>query len=199
MIYCFLDTIYPLINIIFIVCFIWFHLKHALLFCRCHLLLVSCHLLHVKQHCYCLFYSVDKFTAFFKLLIFYFLFHRCTMYKVVCCPFTGMNHHGQNILFGCGFLLHEDNDSFCWLFDKFLKSMGMKAPLTIMTDQDLAMAKSIPKMFPTSVHRLCTWHISVNAKKRIGHLLRKNGFSKWFYFILNCVESESEFQFFWTK
>ena len=105
----------------------------------------------------------------------------------------------QNILFGCDFLLHEDYDSFCWLFKHFLKSMGGKSPITMMTDQDMAMAKSIPDMFPTSVHRLCTWHISENSKKRIGNLRRKKDFKKWFYFILSSIESESEFEFFWNK
>ncbi|XP_043687841.1 protein FAR1-RELATED SEQUENCE 5-like [Telopea speciosissima] len=39
-------------------------------------------------------------------------------------PFTGVNHHGQSILFGCGLIADETIESFIWLFSMWLKAMG---------------------------------------------------------------------------
>ena len=45
-------------------------------------------------------------------------------YNLICAPFVGVNHHWQNVMFGCTFLLDETTDSFKWLFKSFLNSMG---------------------------------------------------------------------------
>ncbi|XP_019160719.1 PREDICTED: protein FAR1-RELATED SEQUENCE 2-like [Ipomoea nil] len=69
------------------------------------------------------------------------------------------------------FLMNERIESFVWLFKEFSRSMGGKSPQTIMTYQCAAMAAAISKVFPTSRHRLCIWHIEI----------------------------EAEFQFYWTR
>ncbi|XP_019152215.1 PREDICTED: protein FAR1-RELATED SEQUENCE 12-like [Ipomoea nil] len=97
--------------------------------------------------------------------------YRTNKYDMICGPFVGMNHHYMNVMFGCGFLMNERIESFVWLFKAFSRSMGGKSPQTIMTDQCAAMAVAISKVFPTSRHRLCIWHI----------------------------ETEAEFQFYWTR
>ncbi|XP_019157956.1 PREDICTED: protein FAR-RED IMPAIRED RESPONSE 1-like [Ipomoea nil] len=97
--------------------------------------------------------------------------YRTNKYDMICGPFVGMNHHCMNVMFGCGFLMNERIESFVWLFKAFSRSMGGKSPQTIMTDQCAAMTAAISKVFPTSRHRLCIWHI----------------------------ETEAEFQFYWTS
>ncbi|XP_019190803.1 PREDICTED: protein FAR1-RELATED SEQUENCE 7-like [Ipomoea nil] len=97
--------------------------------------------------------------------------YRTNKYDMICAPFVGMNHHCMNVMFGCGFLMNERIESFVWLFKVFSRSMGGMSPQTIMTDQCAAMAAAISKVFPTSRHRLCIWHI----------------------------ETEAEFQFYWTR
>ncbi|XP_057248288.1 protein FAR1-RELATED SEQUENCE 5-like [Beta vulgaris subsp. vulgaris] len=45
--------------------------------------------------------------------------YRTNKYGMICGPFVGMNHHQRNVMFGVGFLLNEDTDSFVWLFESF--------------------------------------------------------------------------------
>ncbi|KAK3429729.1 hypothetical protein EUGRSUZ_E01219, partial [Eucalyptus grandis] len=126
--------------------------------------------------------------------------YRTNMYSLICAPFVGVNHHWKNTLFGCAFLLDETADSFIWLFEVFLKSMGNKAPKTIFTDQDHAMAKAIQIVFPNTQHRLCTWHIEKNANKNIPHLYQKSRFKdKYFSRLMYKCKSEDEFESTWRK
>ncbi|KAK3423692.1 hypothetical protein EUGRSUZ_F00557 [Eucalyptus grandis] len=126
--------------------------------------------------------------------------YRTNRYSLICAPFVGVNHHRKNTLFGCAFLLDETANLFIWLFEVFLKSMGNKAPKTIFTEQDHAMAKAIQIVFPNTQHRLCTWHIEKNANKNIPHLYQKPGFKdKYFSRLMYKCKSEDEFETTWRK
>ena len=72
----------------------------------------------------------------------------------------GINHHWNNILFGCAFLVNDTIELFIWLFETFFTAMGGKRSISIFTDQDQAMANAIKEVFAKSQHRLCLWHIS---------------------------------------
>ncbi|XP_040363289.1 protein FAR1-RELATED SEQUENCE 5-like isoform X3 [Rosa chinensis] len=122
---------------------------------------------------------------------------RTNKYNLICAPIVGVNHHWRNVMFGCAFLLDETTESFVWLFESFLESMGNKAPKTIFTDEDKAMAKEIGQVFPGTQHRLCTWHISKNAGKRIGSYLANPEFKKQFNKCLHGCSTETEFQASW--
>ncbi|XP_019179032.1 PREDICTED: protein FAR1-RELATED SEQUENCE 5-like [Ipomoea nil] len=125
--------------------------------------------------------------------------YRTNKYDMICAPFVGMNHHCMNVMFGCGFLMNERIESFVWLFKVFSRSMGGKSPQTIMTDQCAAMAAAISKVFPTSRHRLCIWHIGENSKKHIKTLRSNKDFLDMFNYVLKYTETEAEFQFYWTR
>lgn len=66
-------------------------------------------------------------------------------------------------MFGCAFLWDETADSFVWVFESILQAMGNKAPKTIFTNQDEAMAKAIKMMLPNTQYFLCTWHFGQNS------------------------------------
>ncbi|XP_059645355.1 protein FAR1-RELATED SEQUENCE 5-like [Cornus florida] len=125
--------------------------------------------------------------------------YRTNKYNMICAPFVGVNHHWKNVLFDCAFLLNETTASFVWLFEAFLEAMGNKAPSTIFTDQDSAMANAIRKVLPNTRHRLCTWHIMKNAAQIISTLFAnprfKDKLTKLFY---GC-ETEEEFESIWGK
>ncbi|XP_059627392.1 protein FAR1-RELATED SEQUENCE 5-like [Cornus florida] len=76
--------------------------------------------------------------------------------------FLGMNHHRETAVFGVALMYDETADSFVWLFETFLKVMGGKAPKTIVTDQDAAMAKALKQVMPMMKHHLCVWHLMNN-------------------------------------
>ena len=86
-------------------------------------------------------------------------------------PILGTNHHKQTIIFGCALLFNKTIESFVWLFETFLTAMSGKNPSTIFTDQDVAMAAAIAFVFPNTSHRLCLWHIYLNATKHLGHVI----------------------------
>lgn len=124
--------------------------------------------------------------------------YRTNKYNMICAPFVGVNHHWKNVLFGCAFLMDETIASFVWAFQSFLEAMGNKAPKTIFTDQDHAMANAIRTVFPNSDHRLCIWHIGKNATHHIAHLLGKPGFrDKYWHKLLYRCESEIEMETTW--
>ncbi|XP_021833719.1 protein FAR1-RELATED SEQUENCE 5-like [Prunus avium] len=119
--------------------------------------------------------------------------------NLVCSPILGVNHHWKNISFGCAFLLDESADSFIWLFETFLESMGNKQPKTIFTDEDKAMekAKAIETVFPETRHRLCNWQISKNATQHLASHCADPEFKKHFNkCFLDCF-TEVEFQNSW--
>nr|XP_043615969.1 protein FAR1-RELATED SEQUENCE 5-like [Erigeron canadensis] len=85
--------------------------------------------------------------------------YRTNKFNLPFAPFVGVNHHGKSILFGAALLENETETSFIWLFKQFLKCMHECPPVSIITDQDLAMGKAIAKVFPKTRHRFCAWHI----------------------------------------
>ncbi|KAJ0096937.1 hypothetical protein Patl1_29335 [Pistacia atlantica] len=62
--------------------------------------------------------------------------YRSNRYRLPFAPFTGVNHHGQPILFGCALLINESEASFVWLFKTWLEAMSGRPPVSITTDHD---------------------------------------------------------------
>ncbi|XP_040249684.2 protein FAR1-RELATED SEQUENCE 5-like [Aegilops tauschii subsp. strangulata] len=96
------------------------------------------------------------------------------MYNMPFAPFIGINRHGQSIMLGCGFVQQELASGYDWLFDAFLEAMDGLAPDNIITDQDVAMAQSIKRKFPATIHRCCRWHIMKKAQEKLGPVLARN-------------------------
>ncbi|CAN0885691.1 Protein FAR1-RELATED SEQUENCE 5 [Linum grandiflorum] len=78
--------------------------------------------------------------------------------------FVGFNNHHQGVVFGAALLYDETISSFVWLFNAFLRCMHNKAPYTMFTDQDPAMANAIHQALPKTYHTLYTFHIMQNAR-----------------------------------
>jgi zinc finger SWIM domain-containing protein 3 len=116
-------------------------------------------------------------------------------------PLLGTNHHKQTIIFGAALLFDETIPSFIWLFETFLTAMSGKHPSTIFTDQDAAMAGAIAYVFPNTSHRLCLWHIYLNAAKHLSHVINKHP-KKFLPAFKSCVyedRSEECFEEKWNK
>jgi zinc finger SWIM domain-containing protein 3 len=110
-------------------------------------------------------------------------------------PILGTNHHKQTIIFETALLFNDSIPSFIWLFETFLEAMSAKHPSTIFTEQDVAMAGAIAYVFLNTRHRLCLWHIYLNAAKHLGHIIQKHQ-EKFLPAFKSCVyEDRSEFHF----
>ncbi|GAA0164987.1 hypothetical protein LIER_20500 [Lithospermum erythrorhizon] len=93
--------------------------------------------------------------------------YRVNQYAVPFAPFTGVNHHGQTILFACALLLDESDTSFVWLFKTFLACMHDQAPVSITTDQDKSIEAAIPKVLPKTRHYINKWHVLQEGQQKM--------------------------------
>ncbi|KAL7614377.1 hypothetical protein Lser_V15G06796 [Lactuca serriola] len=64
----------------------------------------------------------DAYTKFRDVVVFD-VTYMTNKFKMAFAPFTGVNHHGQSILFGGALLENEKEEIFEWLFEHFLKCM----------------------------------------------------------------------------
>ena len=63
--------------------------------------------------------------------------------------------------------------------------MGGRHPISINTDQDLAMKGAIAKVFPNTHHHLCLWHIKKTFVEKLSHLYFKK--SKFKATMKKCI------------
>ncbi|KAH6781880.1 hypothetical protein C2S52_001302 [Perilla frutescens var. hirtella] len=114
--------------------------------------------------------------------------------------FVGVNHHKQTIVFGAALLYDETAETFMWLFDTFAEAMNGKQPKTILTDQDVAMAKALEIKWPETCHRLCIWHIYQNAAIHLSSVFASfKSFSVDFSSCIYDHEEEKEFLQAWQE
>ncbi|XP_019160934.1 PREDICTED: protein FAR1-RELATED SEQUENCE 5-like [Ipomoea nil] len=99
--------------------------------------------------------------------------YRTNRYKLVFVPFTGIDNHKRSITFGAGLLMREDVDSYVWLLEKFKKTM-CHDPICGVTDQDPALKVAVARVFGTSKHRFCMWHIMCKVGEKVGPILSKD-------------------------
>ncbi|XP_042041249.1 protein FAR1-RELATED SEQUENCE 5-like [Salvia splendens] len=79
-------------------------------------------------------------------------------YCMIFAPFTGKDNHGSHVTFVARLLSKENANSFSWLFNQFVKCMGV-APKLIVTDQDLGMKVVVEEVLVNTRHRWCMWHV----------------------------------------
>ncbi|KAE8717885.1 Protein FAR1-RELATED SEQUENCE 3 [Hibiscus syriacus] len=119
-------------------------------------------------------------------------------YQVPFAPFTGINHHGQMILFGCALLLDESELSFTWLFRTWLSAMNGRPPVSITTDQDRAIQAAVAQVFPETRHCICKWHILREGQERLAHVyLAHPSLYGDLYSCINFSESIEDFESSW--
>ncbi|XP_028066897.1 protein FAR1-RELATED SEQUENCE 5-like [Camellia sinensis] len=107
--------------------------------------------------------------------------------------------YGEAVIFGTALMYDETAESFTWLFQIFLEAMSNKAPKTIFTDQDTAMAKAIPIVMPDTNHRLCTWHLMQNAVKHVSSVFDDVGVKAVFLKFMHDIDDDEEFRIQWDQ
>ncbi|KAL5559773.1 hypothetical protein UlMin_035984 [Ulmus minor] len=91
-------------------------------------------------------------------------------YEIPLISFVGINHHGQSILLGCGFLGHESVDCFIWILRAWLKCMLGCPPKVIITDQCKPLLTAVSEVIPTARHCYCLWYIMQRLPEKLGGL-----------------------------
>ncbi|KAJ4768509.1 FAR1-related sequence 3 [Rhynchospora pubera] len=110
-------------------------------------------------------YVVDY--AYFGDLVIFDSTYKLNRYNMVVVPFLGCNHHRSTIIFACGIVSCENNETYRWLLEAFLQAMYQKHPESVLTNGDHAMGKAIKSVFKGTAHRICSWHMDRNAQKYI--------------------------------
>ncbi|XP_015572590.1 protein FAR1-RELATED SEQUENCE 6-like isoform X2 [Ricinus communis] len=91
-------------------------------------------------------------------------------FEIPLISFVGVNHHGQSILLGCGFLGHESVEYFVWIFRAWVKCMQGRTPQVIVTDQCKPLQSAVSEVFPEARHCYCLWYIMQKVPERLGGL-----------------------------
>ncbi|KAJ7967017.1 Protein FAR1-RELATED SEQUENCE like [Quillaja saponaria] len=126
--------------------------------------------------------------------------YRTNRYRVPFAPFTGWNHHGQPVLFGCALLLNESESSFVWLFQKWLDAMSGHHPISITTDQDRIIRAAIVQVFPGARHRFCKWNVCREAQEKLSNVYHMNPtFEAEFHKCIDLTETINEFDSCWES
>ncbi|KAA8544449.1 hypothetical protein F0562_022511 [Nyssa sinensis] len=126
--------------------------------------------------------------------------YRVNQYRVPFAPFTGVNHHGQTVLFGCALLLDESEATFVWLFRTFLAAMNDHAPVSIITDQDKVIQAAVAQVFPEIRHCISKWHVLREGQERLAHVCHAHpNFQADLYNCINLTETIEEFELSWDS
>ncbi|XWS54423.1 hypothetical protein CRYUN_Cryun10bG0088100 [Craigia yunnanensis] len=126
--------------------------------------------------------------------------YRSNRYRLPFAPFTGVNHHGQSVLFGCAFLINESEASFVWLFKTWLTAVSGHPPVSITTDYDTVIRSAVMQVFPETRHRFCKWHIFKKCQEKLSHVFLKHPtFEADFHKCVNLPESVEEFESCWLS
>ncbi|XP_074352770.1 protein FAR1-RELATED SEQUENCE 5-like [Apium graveolens] len=121
--------------------------------------------------------------------------YRTNRYDMPFIPITGVNHHYQNILFGFALIKDEKETTYRWVLKTWLEAVDKKPPITIITDQDIALSNAISEVMPNTNHTYRTWHISSKFPKKISTLYTqysefKTDFNACIYKSLSPTEFE---------
>ncbi|KAH9698523.1 protein FAR1-RELATED SEQUENCE [Citrus sinensis] len=106
---------------------------------------------------------------------------------------VGTNHHFRTTVFGFALLANETIDSYTWLLQTFLSTMGNRKPVSVITDGDKAMSKAIKTVFTGCIHRLCCWHLERNAQAN----LKNEDFTRKFRDLMLTPMTVAEFETQW--
>lgn len=124
--------------------------------------------------------------------------YRSNRYRLPFAPFTGVNHHGQPVLFGCALLINESEASFVWLFKTWLEAMSGRPPVSITTDHDRVIRLAVTQVLPETRHRFCKWHIFKECQEKLSHVLSEHpNFEAELHKCVNMTESIEEFESCW--
>ncbi|PSS21834.1 Protein FAR1-RELATED SEQUENCE like [Actinidia chinensis var. chinensis] len=122
-------------------------------------------------------------------------------YKLPFAAFTGLNHHGQPVLFGCALLLNDSADSsFVWLLQTWLHAMSGRFPISITTDPDRLIQMAVAQVLPETRHRFCNWAIFKETQDKLAHILQTHStFEMEFNKCINESDSVNEFESCWAS
>ncbi|PKI52555.1 protein FAR1-RELATED SEQUENCE 9 [Punica granatum] len=125
--------------------------------------------------------------------------YRTNRYKVPFASLTGLNHHGQPVLFGCAIMLNESESSFVWLLQTWLHAMSGRSPVSMTTDPDGLIQIAVSQVFPGTRHRFCKSGMFRETKEKLAHIYQSHPtFELEIKKCINETETIDEFESCWA-
>ncbi|CAE6149739.1 unnamed protein product [Arabidopsis arenosa] len=141
-----------------------------------------------------------NYTYFGDTLVFDTTYRRGKRYQVPFAAFTGFNHHGQPVLFGCALILNESESSFAWLFQTWLQAMSAPPPPSITVEPDRLIQVAVSRVFSQTRLRFSQALIFKETEEKLAHVYQSHPtFESEF---INCVtgtETAAEFEASWDS
>uniref|UniRef100_A0A7N0U4U0 Protein FAR1-RELATED SEQUENCE n=1 Tax=Kalanchoe fedtschenkoi TaxID=63787 RepID=A0A7N0U4U0_KALFE len=126
--------------------------------------------------------------------------YRENRHRVPLAYFSGINHHGQPVLFGCALLVDESESDFLWLFQSWLRAMSGRYPVTITTEPDRILQMAVRLVLPQTRHRLCKNGIFKETKEKLAPLYQSHPtFETEFHKCIDDTDSIQEFESCWSS
>ncbi|XP_010555142.1 PREDICTED: protein FAR1-RELATED SEQUENCE 9 isoform X2 [Tarenaya hassleriana] len=126
--------------------------------------------------------------------------YRSNMYRVPFAAFTGFNHHGQPVLFGCALILNESESSFAWLFHTWIHAMSARPPVSITIEPDPLIQVGAAQVLSGTHIRFCRWLILRETKEKLAHVYQSHpSLESEFRRCINETETISEFEASWDS
>ncbi|XP_056169552.1 protein FAR1-RELATED SEQUENCE 9 isoform X2 [Syzygium oleosum] len=126
--------------------------------------------------------------------------YRTNRHRVPFASFTGLNHHGQPVLFGCALIVNDLESSFIWVLQTWLHSMAGRHPVSITTDPDGVIQVAVSQVLPGTRHRFCKWGIFRDTQDKLADLYQSHPtFEFEFKRCINEAETIDEFEASWES
>ncbi|XP_059643149.1 protein FAR1-RELATED SEQUENCE 6-like [Cornus florida] len=91
-------------------------------------------------------------------------------YDVPLVVFTGVNHHGQSVLLGCGLIAGKTVELLTWLLRAWLTYMLGRPPQSIIIDQNESLQTAVTDVFPRASILLSLTNIMKRVPEKLGGL-----------------------------
>lgn len=124
--------------------------------------------------------------------------YRAHGYRVPLVSITGLNHHGQPILFGCALIHYESDSAYVWLLNNWLHAMSGNYPVSITTEPDHRIQMAVAQVLPHTRHRFCKWSVFRETHEKLAHIYQTHPtFDKEFGKCIHETETIDEFESCW--
>nr|XP_043612944.1 protein FAR1-RELATED SEQUENCE 9 [Erigeron canadensis] len=124
--------------------------------------------------------------------------YRVHDYSVPLVSITGLNHHGQPVLFGCGLLYYESESGYVWLLQNWVHAMAGNYPVSITTEPDHHIQMAVAHVLPQTRHRFCKWSIFRETHEKLVHISQTHPtFDMDFRNCIHAADTVDEFESCW--
>ena len=144
---------------------------------------------------------IDLLRAFPRVLIMD-CTYKTNRYRLPLLEIMGVTSTNLTFSVAFAYMDSEREDNYTWVLERLRSVMDADVlPELIVTDRDLALLNAIKRVFPTSSHLLCRWHISRNVLAQCKRLFETK--KKWDKFIMSwnilvLSSTEDEYNDHWS-